>query len=216
QKRSLARSDGEFADIYEVRHGSTHGPGYGRSDQSASVFFAAGPPLFLMPEFLAQGRPDKSAEQRMGTVRARAILRMELCGQKPGMVFQFDDFDQAAVRGKPAQPQPLCRQLLAVRVVEFEAVPMPLTNFIHPVHLVGERALAEPAEIASEPHRPALVAQTLLVVHQVDDRMGRPVVELGAVRAAQAGDVACEFNRGALHAKAETKERYLPFPCKAD
>src|SRR5512134_3075617 len=91
---------------------------------------------------------------------------------------------------------------------------MPLTNFIDSVHFVGERPLTEAAEITAQPHRPSFVAHALLIMHQVNDRMGRPFVELGAVGACQAGDVARKFDRGALHAEAEAEKRHLAFPRK--
>ena len=74
------------------------------------------------------------------------------------MVLELDDFDQPAVRRQPAQYQALCRELLTVGIVEFEPVSVSFTNFVHAVHLVGERPFPEPAEIASETHGPAFVA----------------------------------------------------------
>src|SRR6476661_3275015 len=105
-----------------------------------------------MSEFLAQRRADKPAEQRMGTVRTGTIFRMELCSQEPGMVLEFDDFNQPAVGRETAQHQSLRRQRLTVRVVEFEPVPVSFANFVHTVHFVGERALSKTTEVTSQPH----------------------------------------------------------------
>src|SRR5687767_6434277 len=68
--------------------------------------------LSSMSELLAQCRSDKPAEQRMRAVRTRTIFGMKLCGQKPGVIFQLDDFDQPPVRREPAQHKSFGRQLL--------------------------------------------------------------------------------------------------------
>src|SRR6476646_3677850 len=141
-----------------------------KKKQSASDFFPRG--RSLVSEFLPQRRADKSAEQRMRAVRTRTVFRMELCCQEPGMILELDDFDQLAIRRQPAQHQSLCRQLFSVGVIELEAVPVSFANFIHSIHLMSERALHEAAEIASQSHGPAFVADALLFVHQVNDRMG--------------------------------------------
>jgi len=88
------------------------------------------------------------------------------------MILEFDDFDQPAIRRQSAQHQSLYRQLLSVGVIELEAVPVSFANLIHSIHLVSERALPEAAEIASQSHGPAFVADALLIVHQVYDWMG--------------------------------------------
>ncbi len=180
QKRTLPLTDGECADVNEMCHGLTRDSGLMKRDKYQRFSLSA-----LMSELLAQGRPDKPAEQRMGTVRTRTIFRMKLCGQEPGMIFQLDDFDQPPIRREPAQHESFCRQLLTVGVVELKAVPMPFTDFVDAIHFVRERPFAQPAEVAPQPHRAALVAYALLILHQVDDWMGRPLVELGAVGAGQ-------------------------------
>jgi len=90
---------------------------------------------------------------------------MKLSSQKPGVILQLDNFDQPPVRREPAQHESFCRQLLTVGVVEFEAMPMSFTHFVHAIHLVRERPLSQPAEVAPQPHGAALVAYALLILH---------------------------------------------------
>ena len=108
---------------------------------------------------------------------------MELRRQEPGVVFQFDDFDKPTVRRQPAQHESLRKQLLTVRVIEFVAVPMALAHFAHPVHLLGQGALPELAEIGSEPHGPAFSTDGLLIRHQMNDGIRGGLVEFRAVGA---------------------------------
>ena len=85
------------------------------------------------------------------------------------MILELDDFDQPAIRRQSAQHQSLYRQLLSVGVIELEAVPVSFANLIHSIHLVSERALPEAAEIASQSHGPAFVADALLIEHRARD-----------------------------------------------
>src|SRR5262245_54312361 len=53
-------------------------------------------------------------------------------------------------------------------------------------------------------------------MHQMDDGMWAPFVELGAVRSRESRDMSGELDRSALHAKTETEKRNLPLPGIAD
>ena len=122
----------------------------------------------------------------MRAVRTRTIFGMKLCGQKPGVIFQLDDFDQPPVRREPAQHESFGRQLLTVGVIELKAMPMSFTHFVDAIHFVRERPLSQAAEVAPQPHGAALIAYALLILHQMNDGMRRPLVEFSAVGTGQA------------------------------
>ena len=63
------------------------------------------------------------------------------------------------------------------------------------------------AGVGAEPHRAAHVDDGLLLVHQVDDRMRRARVELGAVRVLEPADVAGELDDRAVQTETQTEER---------
>ena len=67
-------------------------------------------------------RADEFAEERVRPVRAAAELGVELDADEEGVVPQLHDLDEAAVRRDAAGDQPGLGQLLAVGVVELEAV----------------------------------------------------------------------------------------------
>src|SRR5512146_3368158 len=98
---------------------------------------------------------------------------MELRGEEPGMILEFDDFHQSTIRRQSAQHQSLRGQLLTIGVVELIAMAMPFPDFAYPVHLLGERPVSEHAEVAPQPHGAALIANGMLIRHEMDDRVRR-------------------------------------------
>jgi hypothetical protein len=52
---------------------------------------------------MPQRRSNESLEQRMRAARAGVELRMELRGEKPGMMLQFHDFHEPSIGGHPAE-----------------------------------------------------------------------------------------------------------------
>src|SRR5262249_28122111 len=129
---------------------------------------------------------------------------------------ELDDFNQATVRRQTAQHQPLRHQLFAIGIVEFVAMPMAFTDFIHAVHLVRKRSFPQLAEVTPQTHRATFRTHTMLMVHEMDDRMGRPFVELCAIGAGQASDIPCKLNCRALHTETESQKRNLAFASVPD
>ena len=62
---------------------------------------------------------------------------------------------------------------------------------------------------APKPHRAAHFVHAKQLAQFIDDAVGRGGIKFGAVRMRQARDVARVFNRGALHAEANSKKRHL-------
>ena len=79
------------------------------------------------------------------------------------------------------------------------------------IKLRRQRALLHHARVGPEAHRAALLGHALLLLHQVDDRVRRLLVELGRVRVRPAQHVAGIFDHGTLHAEADAEERDLVF-----
>ena len=73
----------------------------------------------------------------MRHVRLALEFRMELAGHVVGMVFQFDDFHQLAVRRGAAEHETLFLIALAIRVVELVAVAVTFHDDVGLVECVG-------------------------------------------------------------------------------
>ena len=128
------------------------------------------------------------------------------------MAGQFDDLNQPPVRREPAQDQSMLRQRFPVGIVEFIPVPMPFLHLVHSVSLLRQGAVLNPAGIGAESHRASFVRHALLVRHEMDHRMRRRRVELGAVGAGQTSHMPGEFDHRALHAQAEAQKRKPALP----
>ena len=123
------------------------------------------------------------------------------------MVFDLDHLDEAVIRQRARDDEPLGLERRAVLVVDFVAMAMALADLVRAIRFFGMRALREDAGIRAEAHRAALVLDALLRLHEVDDRMIRLGVELRAVRVRHTADVAGELDDSTLHAEAEAEER---------
>src|SRR6266571_4877521 len=105
----------------------------------------------------ANGRRDETREQRMRSRGPGLELRMELAADEPRMLRILDDLHQLAIGTDAAQAQSMLDELIAIRVGDFVAVPMPLADFGEAVHLGHLRAARQPRGIRAEPHRAAHV-----------------------------------------------------------
>src|SRR5213593_4392001 len=79
----------------------------------------------------------------------------------------------------------------------------------------GDRPRFEHAWIASEAHRPTLVADIALLRQEVDHRVRCEGVELGRVRVVRAERGARELDDHALHSHTETERGDAPLAAEA-
>ena len=159
--------------------------------------------LCLFDLYVGQRCLDEVAEQRMRIVRAGLELRMSLRSHKPRMILDLDHLDQAVIRQGTGDDQSLLREFLTVFVVELITMAMTLLDLSLAVSSQRMRALTQFARIGTEAHRAALVLDTLLGLHEVDDRMLRLLIEFGAMCVRHATDVAGKLDDRTLHAQAE-------------
>ena len=148
-------------------------------------------------------------EQRMRIVRTGLQLRMELRADEPRMILDLYDLDETVIRQCTGDDEALVLELLPIGVVELEAMTMTLSHLVDAIGLLRMRARRELARIGADTHRAALVLDTLLALHERDDRVRRVGVELRRMGIGHAADVARELDDGALHAEAEAEERDL-------
>ena len=126
----------------------------------------------------------------------------------------------------PVTSMPQVSSLLPVPHVELVAVAVPLVDQVLVVSLVGAASRFEPARVGAEPHRAALVGGRVprlhLVVpvnpllHEVDDRAVRLLVELRAVGAFHLAEVPRGLYHGKLHPEADAEIGYLVLPRVGD
>src|SRR6266511_3206914 len=140
----------------------------------------AGPALRLVA--VPARRRDEPGEERVGRERLRLELRVELAAHEVRVVVELDHLDEVQVRVHAREDHPDLLVLRAVRVVELEAVAVALLDELGAVKLSRLRPVPERAGVAPEPHRPALVCDALLALHERDDRVRGLVVELERVR----------------------------------
>ena len=91
--------------------------------------------------FIVQRSFDKRSEQRMAFARIGSELWVELAGEEPRMVRQFDGFDQAFSSGRYAADNQTCLfQRGNVVVVDFVAVAVALADVFAAIDFGGEAA----------------------------------------------------------------------------
>ncbi|CDN42609.1 Uncharacterized protein BN871_BO_00110 [Paenibacillus sp. P22] len=149
----------------------------------------------------------KTAEQSLRTVRTGGEFGMELNGQEPRMIRQLDHFHKPSVRGSSGNAQSGFFNRLAVLVVELVPMAVALVDKLVIVRLRGQRAFRQLAWIEAKPHRAAHILDVLLLGEQIDDRIRRRRVDLGAVGSLHADDVPGIFDDGNLHAETDAEER---------
>ena len=71
---------------------------------------------------MVDGRLDVAGEQGVTIPGAGGEFRVELAGQEPGVVGQFDHFHQITVGGATADAQALAFQVVQIAIVEFVTV----------------------------------------------------------------------------------------------
>src|SRR5690348_4901771 len=114
--------------------------------------------------------------------RAALELGMELAADEIRVTLELHHLYQTLVGARAALDETRARQLLAVRIVELETVPMPLADLVRAVDLRSGAAALQHARIRAEAHRAALVLDAALIRHQVDQRVRRVRRELRGVR----------------------------------
>src|SRR5438128_254073 len=127
---------------------------------------------------------------------------MELAADHPGVVGQLDNLDQLAVRRVAGDDETSLLQDRSIAIVELPAVSVALVDALFAVRAPGATVQVEPARIGPEPHRSTLLRYPPLRFQEVDHRMRRGRVELGAVGAGQAGDIAGKLDGQDLQSKA--------------
>ena len=105
-------------------------------------------------------------------------------------------------------------QELAVRVVEFEAMPVALEHDRLSIRPARRRARLQHAGIAAQAHGAALLRDVTLLRKQVDDRMRRERVEFGRVGVLRPEGRARELDDHALHTHAESQRGHAPLPAE--
>src|SRR6476646_3818872 len=133
-------------------------------------------------------------------------LRMELNGNEPRMIRHLDDFHQRAVRAGRGNQHTMRFKLIAVRIVEFIAVPMPFPNCFAIVTLQRLAVRVETRLLCAQSHRAPFVGNRLLFIQQADHRVPGVLVEFRRMRSIKTDHVPAKLDDRALHAKTDAKE----------
>ena len=141
---------------------------------------------------------------------------MELGADKPGVVVDFEDFDEGAVRARAGKNDAGGFEGRAKRVVDLITVSVAFGNLASGVDLAGVGVVAEFAEIGTEAHGAAFVLNRFLAVDEMDDGMCRVRAKFGGVGVRPAADVAGVFDEGHLHAEADAEKGDAAIACVAD
>ena len=91
-------------------------------------------------------------------------------------------------------------------------MPMALEHFVASINLLREGTGLNLCRPRSKPHAGAFVGHLALLIEQTNHWIGRGLIELGAISAGDAADIARELDRSHLHAEAKAKIGQLVFP----
>ena len=94
---------------------------------------------------MLKGSLNEGCKKWMCLVRFGLKFRMELNPNKPRVVLYFDDFYKISVRVGPRYDQPSGFEILAIGIVEFEAMTMAFGNFLFPVCGISKAVFFEGA-----------------------------------------------------------------------
>ena len=97
-------------------------------------------------------------------------------------------------------------ELLAVGIIELVAVAVAFLGGVVAVGFCRFRIRGQSTGVCAQTHGAAHLREAFLLLHQVDDRVGRVVFDLGAVGFFQSQNIAGELDHGTLHAQANSKE----------
>src|SRR5690349_2150645 len=114
----------------------------------------------------------------MGLVRLALEFRMELAGDKEGMVGQLNNLDQLAVRGEATEHKACLLEPLPVGIVEFVAMPMALLHHKSTVQASCLGSYYQLARLGSEPHCATFFCDFGLLVEHRDHRVRCIWIEL--------------------------------------
>ena len=85
----------------------------------------------------------------MGFQRLAFEFRVELDGNKPWMIGQFDDLDQASIGAGSGEADAIRFELLSILIVELVAMPMSLVDQICVVRFAGNAVAVQFRGLAS-------------------------------------------------------------------
>jgi hypothetical protein len=98
-----------------------------------------------------QRRFNEGTEQGVSVTRCRGKFRVELAGEKPGVVFQLDHFYQAVITGCSTDGQAGFDQLLHIVIVKFITVTMAFNDRIAAIYLTSQGTGYEITGLAAKP-----------------------------------------------------------------
>ena len=125
---------------------------------------------------------DEAFEERVGLMRFAVEFGMKLAGDKEGMLGQFDDLNQLAVRSKAAESKAGFLELVAIRVVELVAMAVAFVDDKGAIEPRGFCAHDQLARLGAEAHGAAFFGDFGLLIEYGDDRIRSVEVEFGGVR----------------------------------
>src|SRR5690349_3604619 len=102
---------------------------------------------------LARRGADELAEERLGAIRPRVELGVELGGDEEGVIWQLDHLDQPLVGRGSAADQALVFEPAAQLVVHLVAMAVALVDDGLAEDLARPRAVVQLDRIGAEPHR---------------------------------------------------------------
>jgi len=113
----------------------------------------------------------------MYSLHTRLQFWMELYSNKPGMILNFNNLHKFTIGRGSRKNHTMLFKGLPVSIVELETVPVSLVDKEFAIHLVCLRPLFDNAGVASKAHCSTLLLNFFLLLHQVNDRIARPLVD---------------------------------------
>src|SRR6056297_812389 len=110
---------------------------------------------------------------------SRLELGVELTPQKPGMILEFNNFDQVGFRIDSRADQPALFKLFQIAVVKFKAVAMAFRNLLKAIDTPRQGVFFQRTGISPKAHGTTLALDLSLFFHDMDNRVCRLFMKLG-------------------------------------
>ena len=157
--------------------------------------------------FVAEDSLEQADEGRARSRGTGPELGMELRPDEVGVVLDREFEYLHAVCRAPGELEPGGLQFLEVLGVDLVAVAMPFRTGVAAVQRGRQRPRFDVGLVGAQPHRPAHVLDLVLLGQDVDDRVGRLLIEFRRVGALESEDVASVLDDRELEAQTEPQIR---------
>src|SRR5690348_9396692 len=150
-------------------------------------------------------RTNKITEKRMRSSRTALELGMKLGCNKPGMICQFDHFNQCIICRTATNNHAMSLHAFPILIIELIAMAMTFKYNRFSIRFVGFCARGQATYPVTQAHSTTFISYIALRVHKIDDWIWGLRIKFCAISIGHTQNVTCEFNDSNLHTQAQAK-----------